>query len=97
MESDNAALSGGIAAAQAPKPKPLAKNKAKVAHLAATGHSVALSTLSQWQHGRRVPASPRSFAVVEELERRTRLLAPSVAVWPDMIDEQYARYGDEDY
>ncbi len=35
--------------------------------------------------------------VVEELERRTRLLAPSVAVWPDMIDEQYARYGDEDY
>ncbi|WP_068265287.1 helix-turn-helix domain-containing protein [Janibacter limosus] len=43
------------------------------AHLAVTGHSVALSTLSQWQHGRRVPASPRSFAVVEELERVLRV------------------------
>lgn len=43
------------------------------AHLAATGHPVALSTLSQWQHGRRVPASPRSFAVVEELERVLRV------------------------
>ena len=39
------------------------------AHLGAAGHPVALSTLSQWQHGRRVPASPRSLAVVEELER----------------------------
>lgn len=43
------------------------------AHLAATGHSVALSTLSQWQHGRRVPSSPRSFAIVEELERVLRV------------------------
>lgn len=43
------------------------------AHLAAAGQSVALSTLSQWQHGRRVPSSPRSFAVVEELERVLRV------------------------
>lgn len=43
------------------------------AHLAAAGHSVALSTLSQWQHGRRVPSSPRSLAVVEELERVLRV------------------------
>lgn len=45
------------------------------AHLGAAGHPVALSTLSQWQHGRRVPASPRSFAVVEELERVLRVPA----------------------
>lgn len=43
------------------------------AHLAASGHPVAMSTLSQWQHGRRVPSSPRSFAVVEELERVLRV------------------------
>ncbi|MGN7247774.1 helix-turn-helix domain-containing protein [Janibacter anophelis] len=43
------------------------------AHLGAAGHPVALSTLSQWQHGRRVPASPRSYAVVEELERVLRV------------------------
>ena len=45
------------------------------AHLGAAGHPVALSTLSQWQHGRRVPASPRSFAVVDELERVLRVPA----------------------
>lgn len=43
------------------------------AHLAAAGHPVALSTLSQWQHGRRLPQSPRSLAVVDEIERVLRV------------------------
>ncbi|MBO3143542.1 hypothetical protein [Dermatophilus congolensis] len=30
---------------------------------------MALSTISQWQHGHRLPRSPRSLAVVDELER----------------------------
>ena len=54
------------------------------AHLGAAGHPVALSTLSQWQHGRRVPASPRSFAVVDELERVLRVPAGSLRA---LLDE----------
>lgn len=54
------------------------------AHLGAAGHPVALSTLSQWQHGRRVPASPRSFAVVDELERVLRVPAGTLRA---LLDE----------
>src|SRR4051812_6979901 len=38
------------------------------AHLARRGVTVALSTLSDWQHGRRRPAIARSLPVVSALE-----------------------------
>lgn len=44
---------------------PLARVSAR---LAAAGYPVAQSTLSQWQRGRRLPRSPRSLSVVDELE-----------------------------
>lgn len=53
------------------------------AHLGAAGHTVALSTLSQWQRGRRIPTSPRSFAVVEELERVLRVPAGALRTLVD--------------
>ncbi|WP_409484931.1 hypothetical protein [Arsenicicoccus dermatophilus] len=61
-----AEFAAGLHAALVRRGLPLARVQAR---LAAADHPVALSTLSQWQHGHRVPRSPRSLAVVAELER----------------------------
>ncbi|WP_409484928.1 hypothetical protein [Arsenicicoccus dermatophilus] len=55
--------------------------------LASMGHPVAVSTISQWQRGHRVPRSERSLAVVDALEQvldapRGSLRALALAVPP---------------
>jgi hypothetical protein len=42
-------------------------------HLASRGLPVGLSTLSDWQHGRSVPASPKSLQIVRALEELLEL------------------------
>jgi hypothetical protein len=48
-------------------------------HLASRGLPVGLSTLSDWQHGRTVPASTKSLQIVRELEDLLQLPADSLA------------------
>ncbi|WP_050346625.1 hypothetical protein [Arsenicicoccus sp. oral taxon 190] len=64
---------------------PLARVQAR---LAAVGLPVAVSTLSQWQHGHRVPRSPRSLAVVDELERILAVPAGSLRQLVDEADDR---------